>query len=276
MSANSKNNYTSASVPNQVPEFNPDTLRSLTDRIANNLKNKGKGPILKDIAARPKNKTSNIKRKLGEHAIKSTISNPAGKAGSNGSMAKGKEQPTLALKQAQGKKRLRDGRVKERSIGTNGNSATIGKLETSKTECVSDNDTFIDDEVRALGGTKEDVDLVANIISGSEIEEEQTSSNNNPRRGLEEEVLQLVRQLGVDRLAQEDSMAEFESEEADGVDKMEENRSHDLMSSNQETSGTNLALPKATSVNTSQQSLVSRKQYPVVRLNDNHANFGLT
>ena len=218
----SKNYPSSASTANTIPEFNTDTLRSLTEQIASNLKSQGKGPILKDTTARSMTKPLNADKDFGEYAIKTPLSTST--AG-NGITAKRNQRPTEESKLTQAKKRSRDGRIKERSDETKGKNVGPDKPETSqpqnrKKNIGSDIDNDVDEEIRALGGTKEDVDLIASLTSGSEIEDEEARSSKDTVDGLEKEVLQLVRQLGVDRVSQKEVMADFESEEAEEVEKV--------------------------------------------------------
>ena len=257
-----KDYHTSGSTENQIPDFNPDTLRSLTEQIASNLKSQGKGPISKNTSKRSKTKFLSADKEFGEHAIKTPLSTSAA---SNGITAKGNQKPTVALKPSQAKKRSRDGRIKERGDGTKGKSVGPSKPETSelqnsKKKIGSDIDNNIDEEIRALGGTKEDVDLIANLISGSEIEDEEAGPSKELGDGLEKEVLQLVRQLGVDRVSQKEVMADSESEEGEEIEKLEDIRNPDL----------------TTSVGRGQSSSVSREQRLVFRLSNGHANSGLT
>ena len=256
-----KDHHTSGSTEHQIPDFNPDTLQSLTEQIASNLKSQGKGPILKKIAARSKTKPLNANKEFGEHAIKIPVSTSAA---SNGITAKGNQKPTVALKPSQAKKRSRDGRIKESSDGTKGKNVGPSKPETSKHQTSrkkigSDIDNNIDEEIRALGGTKEDVDLIANLMSGSEIEDEEAGPRKELGDGLEKEVLQLVRQLGVDRVSQKEVMTDSESEEAEEIEKLEDIRNPDLTSY----------------VGRGQSSLVSREQRLFVRLSNGHANLAL-
>ena len=258
MRALSKDCNTSGSTEHQIPDFNPDTLRSLTEQIASNLKSQGKGPILKDTAVRSKTKALNANKELGEHEIKISLSSSAAR---NGTTAKGNQKPTVALKPSQAKKRSQDGRIKERSYGTKGNNVGPSKHETSKPQSSkkkikSDVDNNIG-EIRALGGTKEDVDLIAGVMSGSEIEDEKAGPSKELGDGLEKEVLQLVRQLGVDRVSQKEVMAASESEEAE---EMEDIRNPDL----------------TTSVGRGHSSLVSREQRLFFRPSNGHADFVLT
>ena len=210
--------HTSGSTEYQIPDFTPETLQNLTKHIASSLKS---------TAAGPRTKPSNANKELGEFAIKTRVSNAAA---SDGITAKGNQKPISALKSSQAKKRSRDGRIKERSDGTKGKNET-SRLQNNKKKNISEIDNKMDEEIRALGGTKEDVALMANLMSGSEIEDEDARPRNESGDGLEKEVLRLVRQFGVDRVSQEEVVASSDSEEGEEVEKLEDIRSSDLTTS---------------------------------------------
>ena len=233
----SRKYYTSDLTENRVPDFNSDTLRSLTETIDSNLKKNGK-----EDAARP------------------AVSNSTFQVASNDSKTTRKQKPTVALKTSQGKKRLRDGRIKEQSDEKKDKLISISKLRTSNREFGSGNNNNIYEEIRALGGTEEDVDLIANAISESEIEEEEARPSKNLEKCDEKEVLQLVRQLGIDRVAKKELMADSESEEADEVEELEENWNLHSTPPNKELINVNLALQNVVAVGRGQRSLVSKQQ----------------
>ena len=254
MPAKSVKLYAPKIMKNQDPSFNPDALRSLTEKIETNFKNQGKGPISKEGPARPKSKASKF-QKTKEHVARAPV------LASNGNAAIGKQKPTEALKTSQGKKRLRDGRVKEGSYGTKGVDVNTIKLGTKNWRMGSDSDTNIDEDFRALGGTEDDFDLIVDVMSESEIEGEEVVLTKN----LGKEIFQLVRQLGVDRMGKKEMMKGFESEETDEVEdsqEPEETQNPDMITSNKVTIGVKRALQTATSVGKGQRSLVSNQPCP--------------
>lgn len=275
MSAKSKKLYAPESRENQVLDFNSDALRSLTEKIESNFKNQGKRAIAKDAPARPKTKNLNSEKKAGEHTAKTPVSSSIVKAASNGSTAIGKQKPTVPLKTRQGKKRLRDGRLKEESYGRQGVNVNTTKLGAWNRKIGSDNDTNIDEEIRALGGTQEDVDLIADVLSESELEGGESGTTQNLRSGFEKEILQLVRQLGVDRVAKKELMAGLESKEADDLEEPEETRNLEMVSPNKVMIGVNRALQNAKSIVRGQRSLVSKQQCPFYSPFDIHTDFDL-
>lgn len=275
MPANSKKLHTSESTENQVPDFKPDALRSLTEKIESTLKNQGEGAVSKDTPVRPKTKTPNIKKEGGQHVARAPMSTSLVKAVINGSTIIEKQKPIAALKASQEKKRLRDGRVKEKSYGRNGKDVNAIKHGTKNQKNGSGNDTNIDEEVRAFGATKEDVDLIADVVSESEMEDEGEELGKNLGNGLEKEILQLVRQIGVDRIGKKELMADSESDEAAEVDDLEENGDSDMVSSIKITNFVKPASQVATSVGKGQKSLVS-KHICVFSVPFNmHVDFGL-
>lgn len=262
MPALSRKYHTPDFPKNRIPDLSPKSLRSLTDRIESNLTSQGIRADLNDTVARPKAKTPIVEKNSGDHAAKSPISAPAIQTVSYGSTAIGKQRPTGALKPRQGKKRLRDGRIKEESDGTKGSNTSAGKVETSKRTIGSDKDNSLDKEIRALGGTKDDFDLIANIVSESEMEDEEVRPINNSGNVLQKEILQLVRHLGVDKVAKEELMADSAPEVADEFQELEENRNPDMTPSNKELHDIKLVLQNATSVGRSQRTVVSQPRRP--------------
>lgn len=248
----------------------------MTDQIESNLKSQDNRAILNNTAARLKAKTPSVGNRRGDHAAKSPTSAPAVQATSNGSTAIEKQRRTGTSKPRQGKKRLRDGRSKEESDGTKGSNASAKKFETSKRTIESDKDNGLDKEIRALGGTREDFDLIANNVSESEMEDGEVRPIKHPGNVLQKEILQLVRQLGLDKVAKEELMADSASEVADEVQELEENRNSDMTPSNKEVLDIKLMLQDATSVGRSQRTVVSQPaSTPILGIFDDHADFGL-
>ena len=258
MPAIPKNHHASEPIENQYPDFNPPLLRSLTENVESNLKNQRNGPISKDAAVRPKSNTSSTKKKSGERLVMVPVSSFTVRATDNGSTPAQKRKPTVVLKMSQGKKRLRDGHVKDESDRTKGKYVNKIRIGTSTRKNVSENSDKFNQDVRALGGTREDVDLTANIISESEMEGEAVKMNKNQENGLETEILQLIQQIGVDRLAKQDLLADSESEEADKAAELQESWNLAQKSSNARPIGVKPALLTATFAGEGPKSLVSK------------------
>ena len=262
MPAKSKDSHFPASLENGIPDFDPHTLRSLTDKIESNLIYSNKGRFSKGTPAKPNTKTPSFGEKHKQHAATASKPKSAINSASNGSVMRGKQNPAGTPESSQRKKRLRDGRVKEEGHWKRSNDVNSIKLGSRNRSTGSDSDIIFDEEVRALGGTKEDVDLIAEIASGSEIEGEEASLSSGSR--LEKETLQLIRQLGVDRVGKRDLIAEIESVEADEVEVLEDDIHPEMINSNAGRIGIKPALSNATSAGKGQRSLVSKQPFPFV------------
>lgn len=264
----------SESIESQVPDFNQDSMRSLTEKIEIKLKSQGKGAILKDASAKPKTNTPSVKGRSGENAAKGPESTFAGKVARNNATPMRKQKPAAAPRTTLGMKRFRDGRIKEERYTGTGDDVNTIKLGSRRLTMGSVKNTDFDEEMKALGGEKEDVDLIADIISESEMEGE-AAEPSKMGDGFEKEMLQLVRQLGVDRVGKSELMADSESEQANRMEDLEENGIHETTPSNQVTTGVRLALKTATSAGKGQRSLVSNQQCPVFSPCDIDADSGL-
>lgn len=256
MPAISKKYPVPKSTEDQIPEFGSDALRSLAENIKSNIKNQGKRAIVKDVAARSKTRAPNAKKKIEGHEAKDPVSTYTVQAASNGTTPRRKQKPIV--KASQGKKRLRDGRIKEESHGAKFDNFNSTKLGTRYREIRSDTDINIDDEIRVLGGTKEDVELIANVMSESEIEGEEANPSNNLGNGFEKEILQMVRSIGIDSVAREELMADSESGKGGEGEEQDKDRDPD-MAQKVERIGVKSALQDATSVGKGQRSLVSKQ-----------------
>ena len=261
MPTKSKNPHFPPPLENSVPDFDPHTLRSLTDKIESNLIYPNKGGVSKGTPARLKTKTPSLGVKH-RHPITASRPDSAVNSASNGNMMRGKQNPAGTPDSSQRKKRLRDGRVKEEGHWKRSNDVNSIKLGSRNRSTRSDGDIIFDEEIRALGATKEDVDLIAELASGSEIEGEEASLSS--ASGLKQETLQLIRQLGVDRVGKRYLIAESNSVEADKVEVLEEDIHPEIISSNAGGIGIKPALSNASSAGKGQRSLVSTQPFPFV------------
>ena len=133
-----------------------------------------------------------------------------------------KRKLTLASEMGRGKKRLQNGSVKDEGDGSAIDGLKTIERAIKKLKTRSDNDNDLNEEIRALGGTKEDVDLIADIASESEMEGNQSRLSKHLGNGLEKELAQLVQQLGVHRVAQKELMAGFESDDATETEELKD------------------------------------------------------
>ena len=208
-----------------LPDLNPDALLSLTQKIETNLKKPDKGAVSKAAPARPQ---ANKLRKEKANGELNRSSGPKArpKEQSNGkSPSIGKQKPAPTPKSSQGKKRLRDGQVKEPGFVKSGDYVNGIKLGTGTQKPAAENNAEIEEDIQALGGTKDDLDLVADAPSDSEMEGEAAEVGETSGRDLRKELQQLVRQLGVDKRPQKD-LSETTDTEDEGEVQNPEPRNH--------------------------------------------------
>ncbi len=196
-----------------LPELNPDSVLSLTEKIQNNLK---KVPNEKTRKA-PVIKTNNGRiqaprpLKVMEPSAKSANPPTVVEGQSNGNAKLVGKKSVLVPKPQQGKKRLHDGKVKGLSNSRSDvNSVKLGaKANKASTESFN-----IEEEILALGGTKEDYELVAEALSDSEIEGHELDQTKALRGDLQKDLAFLVKELGVEK-AHFKEMEEYSDSEVD-------------------------------------------------------------
>ncbi|KAL8936601.1 MAG: hypothetical protein Q9216_004844 [Gyalolechia sp. 2 TL-2023] len=112
-----------------------------------------------------------------------------------------------------GKKRLRDGQVKD--------SADTNQLKSASKVKGRRNKDFVDhsrleQEILALGGTKDDLKLIEDGLSDSEFEGGTSNSETPAARGLKKELLRLVQELGIEKVSREvDEASESDQDRSD-------------------------------------------------------------
>ncbi|KAL2051761.1 hypothetical protein ABVK25_007917 [Lepraria finkii] len=204
MTPKSKKHARSQTHDDGLPDLNPDALLSLTQKIETNLKKPDEGVVFKAAPARPQaNKLR--KEKADGKLNKSSEPKARPKEQSNGkSPSIGKQKPALAPKPSQGKKRLRDGQVKEPGFVKSEDNINGIKLGTRTQKPATENNAEIEEDIQALGGTKDDLDLVADAPSDSEMEGEAAEVDETSGRDLRKVLQQFVRQLSVEKRPQKD------------------------------------------------------------------------
>lgn len=194
----------------QLPALDSDVLSKLTQRIKSNLEKRENATVRKSTPARPKVKKEERKPVEGESRPNASTSKPAVRTPNGKSSLSVKPSLNPATKLNQGKKRLRDGRLKEHNIQKiprSVNSITLGTRASSTAEGgVLD----IDEDMKAVGGTKEDVDLIADASSESEIE---GGEGEQVGGDMQKELQQLIRQLGVDKIGRKEQREDANLEE---------------------------------------------------------------
>lgn len=152
-----------------IPELKADALSNLTARIADKLKKSTVGV-----------KTNNKPAKARREKVERNQKHPS-------------QTSVPAPKEQHGKKRLRDGQVKEpRSVETKGNAS---KARSKEDRNRASSRAQIEEEILALGGSKEDLDLVADLASESELEGDEPSKA--PRNNLKKELMKFVQDIGI-------------------------------------------------------------------------------
>ena len=206
----------------QLPHINSDTLERLTKKIANNIKKPENGTVSKTPSAGPKkNKLKRIGSKR-ELSNKAKAPKPVPAVQNNGTSPATKAIETAPRsKSGQGKKRLRDGRVKATGSVRKGNDVNNIKLGVRPEKTHLPVRSKIEDDIEALGGTKGDLELIADVPSDSEMEGDTTGFDGASGGSLTKELQKLVRQLGVDKAAQKEILKASSSEEEDNLQSKE-------------------------------------------------------
>ncbi|KAL8785218.1 MAG: hypothetical protein Q9213_003487 [Squamulea squamosa] len=176
----------------------PDIVSSLASRIETNIKNHKHGKVPQE-----KQEMSSTKRKTTSIPVPKTGTKPTGtprKAGGN------EVRKPDSGSEARGMKRLRDGQVKDasdRKLRTNGILTTQANDKNT-----SGGQPILEQEILALGGSKEDLELIKGDASDSEVEGGASTSKDPVSKALKKELLRFVQDLGiteVPRDVQEDS-----------------------------------------------------------------------
>ena len=206
----------------QLPQFNADTLERLTEKIASKIKKPNNSTVSKAGKAElKKNRPEHVGSKQ-ELSNKAKAPRPIFAVQSNGTTPATKVIETASRpKPGQGKKRLRDGRVKTTSSAGKGNDVNNIKLGPRPEKTLLPEKSNIEDDIEALGGTKDDLDLIADVPSDSEIEGDTTGFDGASGGSLTTELQKLVRQLGVDKVAQKEILKPSSSEGGDNIQSKE-------------------------------------------------------
>ncbi|KAL9000060.1 MAG: hypothetical protein Q9188_005753, partial [Gyalolechia gomerana] len=186
-------------------ELKPDTVSLLTKTIEANLKNtqngklppRKKNTITGNHYDRPQKKTEGKTYKPKPHQKDVPSS----------------KKPTVTAdpdSKPRGKKRLRDGQVKSSANAiSQPNNALKSRNEGSVDHA------RLEQEILALGGSKDDLKLIQDGASESEFEGGTSSSEKPAAKGLKKELLRLVQELGIEKVSQGVDKS-FESDQ-DGI-----------------------------------------------------------
>ncbi|KAL8767024.1 MAG: hypothetical protein Q9194_006112, partial [Teloschistes cf. exilis] len=186
-------------------DLKPDTISLLTKKIEANLKN--------GRAKNTRGKAQVSSKNGGKNSIQkgTAQSNPSPKKKtSQGTYTEAAPQNPIP----QGKKRSRDGQLK---VSSNWKPGSDGAEKGSKKGLRGTGSSLdLEKEILALGGSKDDLKLIEDATSGSEIDGDAPSSKRPASNGLGKELLRYVKELGIDQVSQdldEDRTSELEDEE---------------------------------------------------------------
>lgn len=179
----------------QLPDLKADTLLNLTKKIKENFNKTSQEKQVKVKNSKSKRtKSKEINRNTG---VSPSENIQTSKLPLNGNDHKTAPVPASDTKQLQGKKRLRDGRVKGPSNSRRSVSDT--RLGENAVKDGKNLKSGLQEEVLALGGTMDDYELVAGAPSDSEMEGDEMKSVKASHKSLGRDLQQFVRGLGIDK-----------------------------------------------------------------------------
>lgn len=181
----------------ELPSLKPEALWSLTKKIEVNLKKApveraSKTPQLKPPKARKTKDSNSRPTELSEAKVKTTA-----KSRNGGVTQSAPKLPLPVPQRPEGKKRFRDGQIK----GPDNSRSEVNKIKVTGRESskASRHNLNIEEEILALGGTKDDYQLIADALSDSEIEGNDMDIHSVPLDDMQRELLRLVKELGVEK-----------------------------------------------------------------------------
>ena len=191
----------------ELPNLKPDTLLSLTEKIQQNLKRAPHERIRKGPGVRSKNALKEESQQGTNLPVGATKPPTISKTSNPKSAAK---KTTQTPAPQTGKKRLLDGRIK---VVSNRKSDVNGTKLGSKSEKARRESFDIGEEILALGGTRDDYELIAEALSDSEIEGDGVDQSEGPRDHLQKDLARLVKELGVEKAQAQHQQEEGDEEE---------------------------------------------------------------
>lgn len=198
--------------------MNPNALSSLTKKIEVNLKNTQSERL-------PQGQKGQSSARAQNGGRKKTVQSSRPIDGQNPEAAQTKVNGILQSK-PQAKKRLRDGRLKESAHTLPRPNGIQQKQASLKSN--SEEHTRLEEEILALGGSKEDLKLIEDAESESELEAGTTTNEKPKSKSLKKELLQLVKELGIQQASQDvDESPESDQDENRVADQAEEKRMTD-------------------------------------------------
>ena len=198
MPSKSRRNISYERNDNVLPDLNAGSLQNLTRKIQDNFKSSNEISS-KSQAVKHKN-TQRKKAPASESNTAPKATQP--KFTTKDTLNTKRLQPTSISSsnsdQLQGKKRLRNGQLKvaEKTGQVKRINANNTQLGTRPTQPSIDGHDF-EDEVLALGGGKDDFELIKDAASESELEGDDGGSSRGRIAGLSGELSQIVQELGI-------------------------------------------------------------------------------
>ena len=181
---------------NGLPDLNADALQGLTRRIKDSLNGSGKTPF-KSRTTKPKKGGTHKDEEpvVPKHKLPSVAKEQHNTKSS---------RPTARenLNQTHGKKRLLNGRLKtdSRNGKSEKSSANAVKLGSGPAEPAVTGDGRFEEEVLALGGTTEDLELLQGAQSDSELDGDENVTAKSRNVGLKTELLGMIQSLGIQKV----------------------------------------------------------------------------
>lgn len=187
----------------QLPEFKAEALLSLTKKINANLSKPPPPRITTGKYPKPEQKKTKVTTnpEISASPARKATRDTRGKLGANN--AKSEPSPSSITSQKQGKKRLRDGQEKNSKHTGNG-IKNIQNEEQANHDSRTTN-SKLQEDVLALGGTLDDYKLVVEADSNSEMEGNDMEISKSPSKISKKELLNFVRDLGIDKVDVEDA-----------------------------------------------------------------------
>lgn len=197
MPSRSRKNISYDEHSNSLPDLNASALQGLTQRIQDTLHGSSKAPF------RPQ--TRNAKKgklKISEKPLVHERKSPSVvKEQRNARSSQPKSTAQKKTEQSQGKKRLRNGGVKDnrnKNKVERSNANTV-KLGSGSARPALADDGGLEKEVLALGGTTEDLELLREADSDSELDGDKGVVVRGRDVGLKNELLRVVQGLGIQK-----------------------------------------------------------------------------
>ena len=183
------------------PDLNASSLESLTKKIQDNLKGSNNAPP-KPQALKPKKKhhSGNL-HSDGSLSIEDVQSKSAANDTLNTKLLQSKSTTPSKPEQTQGNKRLRNGQVKDYETDGSVKNPTANSTQLgSKPLKPSTDRDDLEDEILALGGVKDDLELLKDVASESEFEGDTGVTAKSHVAGFKDELSRMVQELGIEKV----------------------------------------------------------------------------